>query len=294
MDLLQPARQMKHAGFLARKQLRKRYIAARDVAFTAYDQHFPSRFDIEKHRDRWGNLPRMYFLHRDPPEGTSTSRPVPPDVYVFWTGDNPLTPARERGLASIRAHNPDLNVVLVTPTNLSEYVVEGHPIHPAYENLSLNHRSDYLRAYFMHHHGGGYSDIKETDHGWRAVVERMNASTDVWVIGYPEVSSSTAGGRDPLLGPDIRRHYNSLIGCGTYFVRPGTPFTAEWIRELDRRLSYYADELAITPGDMWGDNPGYPLAWIELGTDLFHPLQLKYLDRIEQDASLTPHFNNHR
>jgi hypothetical protein len=294
MDLLQPARQVKHAGFLARKRLRKRYVAARDVAFTAYDRHFPSRFDIEKHRDRWGNLPRMYFLHRDPPPGTSTSRPVPFDVYVFWTGDNPLTPARERGLQSIRAHNPDLKIVLVTPDNLSDFVVEGHPIHPAYEHLSLNHRSDYLRAYFMHHYGGGYSDIKETDHGWRHVFERINATPEAWVIGYPEVSSATAGGRDPLLGPDIRRHFSSLIGCGTYVVRPGTPFTAEWIRELDRRLSYYADELAVTPGDMWGENLGYPLAWIELGTDLFHPLQLKYLAHIEQDDSLQPHFDDHR
>ncbi len=294
MDVLQPARKAKHAAFLARKKLRKRYIGVRDVAFTAYDRRVPYRFDPERHRDSWGNMPRMYFLHREPPAGTSTSRPVPRKVYVLWTGTNPLTPARERGLASIRAQNPDLDVVLVTPENLHEFVVDGHPIHPAYEHLSLNHRSDYLRAYFMHHHGGAYSDIKETDHGWGHVLARINVEPHVWLIGYPEVSSATAGGRDPVLGPDIRRRFSSLVGCGTYFVRPGTPFTAEWIRELDRRLDYYADEIRTSPGGMWGDEPGYPIAWIELGSDLFHPLQLKYLDHIEQDTALTPHFTDHR
>lgn len=294
MDLLQPARRAKHAGLLARRRARRSYVATRDRVFAAYDRRFPYQLDTERHRDRWGDRPRMYFLHREPPAGTSTSRRVPSVVYVLWTGSNPLTPARERGLASIRAHNPDLDVVLVTPENLADLVVEGHPIHPAYEHLSLVHRSDYLRAYLMHHHGGVYSDVKETDSGWAHVVERINDTSDVWVIGYPEVSSATAGGRDRRLGPDLRRHFSSLVGFGTFVVRPGTPFTAEWIRELDRRLDYYADEIRTSPGGTWGDEPGYPIAWIELGSDVFHPLQLKYLDHVEQDVSLTPHFDGHR
>lgn len=294
MDPLQPARQAKHAAFLARKKLRATYIQGRDVAFTAYDRRFPYTLDTERHRDSWGNMPRMYFLHRVPPPGTTTTSLAPARCYVFWTGDNPLTPGREAGLSSIRHHNHDLDVVLITPENLGEFVVDGHPLHPAYENLSFIHRSDYLRAYFMHHHGGGYSDIKQTDHAWRGALDRLNSTPHLWLIGYPEVSSSSCGGRDPLLGPDIRRHFSSLIGCATYFARPGTPFTAEWLRELDRRLDYYADEISITPGNVWGDNPGYPIAWIELGSDIFHALQLKYLDHIARDPTLTPHFDDHR
>ncbi|WP_165356975.1 glycosyltransferase [Nocardioides zhouii] len=294
MDALRYARRVKHAVFVAKKKGRVQYIKAKDVAFTAYDRRFPYELDTEKHRDRWGNMPRMYFLHRDPPEGTRTTLTAPRHVYLFWTGSNPLTPARELGVSSIRSHNPDLDVVVVTPDNLPDFVVEGHPLHPAYENLSLNHRSDYLRAYFMHHHGGGYSDVKQTDHCWRAGLERLNSTPELWLIGYPEVSSSSCGGRDARLGPDIRRHFASLIGCATYFVRPGTPFTAEWLRELDRRLDYYADEIAITPGSTWGDNQGYPIAWIELGSDVFHPLQLKYLRHIAQDAALLPHLDDHR
>jgi hypothetical protein len=236
----------------------------------------------------------MYFLDRDPPPGTQTSLPVQDVIYCFWTGDNPLTPGRQAGLDSIEAHNPDLRLVLVTPKSLPDHVLVDHPLHPAFEHLSLNHRSDYLRAYFMHHFGGGYSDIKRTDHSWAAARDRLNSTPDMWVIGYPEVSSASCGGRDPKLGPDIRRRFGSLIGCATYFCRPNTPFTAEWLREVSRRLDFYAGQLATSPGNTWGDNPGYPMEWIELGSDLFHPLQLKYLRHIGQDPALLPRLDDHR
>ena len=236
----------------------------------------------------------MYFLHRDPPPGTQTGLPVQDVIYCFWTGDNALTPGRQAGLASIEARNPDLRLVLVTPQNLSEHLLPEHPLHPVYEHLSLNHRSDYLRAYFMHHLGGGYSDIKQTDHSWTEAWSRLNSTPELWAIGYPEVSSASCGGRDPKLGPDIRWRYRSLIGCATYFFRPNTPFTAEWLREVNSRLDYYADALSRNPGNTWGNNPGYPIQWIELGSDLFHPLQLKYLPHVGQDATLLPHLSNHR
>lgn len=288
------ARQAKHLAFLARKKVRGNYIRARDVAFTAYDRFVPYEFDVDRHRDSWGNLPRMYFLDREPPPETTTDSPAQGVAYCFWTGDNPLTPGRRAGLDSMRAHNPDLELILVTPSNLDDYVLLDHPLHPAFAHLSLNHRSDYLRAYFMHHHGGGYSDIKQTDHGWTGALKALNDNPQSWAIGYPEVSSASCGGRDLKLGPDIRRRYASLIGCGTYFFRPNTPFTAEWLREVERRLDFYRDQLAATPGNMWGDNPGYPIGWIELGSDLFHPLQLKYLAHIAQDPALLPHLDDHR
>ena len=36
-------------------------------------------------------------------------------MYCFWTGSNPLTQNRQRGLDVLRRLNPDLEVVLVTP-----------------------------------------------------------------------------------------------------------------------------------------------------------------------------------
>ena len=47
----------------------------------------------------------------------------------------------------------------------------------------------------------------------------FNAIPDLWLVGYSEVSSSAVGVRDARLGPDVRRHYSSLIGFATFFGR---------------------------------------------------------------------------
>ena len=79
------------------------------------------------------------------------------NIYCFWTGTNEMNETRLNGLNKLRSVS-GCNVVLITPDNLNDFLIE--PLHPAYKYLSLVHRSDYLRAYFMHYHGGGYSDIK--------------------------------------------------------------------------------------------------------------------------------------
>ncbi len=294
MDWLQPVRQAKHSLFVARKRLRRVSVTVKDAAFTVFNAAVPYRFDMDRHRTKWGEFPRMYFLHRDPPAGTRTDAPVPRVIYAVWTGTNELTPNRRRGLESLRALNPDTPVVLVTPDNLDDFVVPGHPIHPAYVHLSLNHRSDYLRAYLMHHHGGGYSDIKVAHSSWDRAFETFLERPETWVVGYQELGSDRCGGRDAHLGHEIRRRYRALVGFGAFICRPQTPLTAEWIRELDRRLDYYADELRECPGDMWGENRGYPILWIELGSDIFNPLQLKYLTHIAQDQVVLPQLTDHR
>ncbi|MBB5598178.1 hypothetical protein BKA12_001258 [Neomicrococcus lactis] len=50
-------------------------------------------------------------------------------------------------------------VILVSPANLDDWIVPSYPLHSAYENLSIIHRSDYLRAYFAYHHGGGMKEL---------------------------------------------------------------------------------------------------------------------------------------
>ncbi|WP_370894807.1 capsular polysaccharide synthesis protein [Janibacter sp. GXQ6167] len=194
------ARRVKHAGFLARKRAYRGYIQARDLSFAAYNTIVPYQFDPEQHKDAWGDFPRMYFLDRDPPPGVSGDRSVPRQIFTLWTGDNEMSPNRIAGLTSLQSRNPDIPIIHVTPDNLSEYVVDEHPIHPAYQHLSLVHRSDYLRAYFMHHHGGGYSDIKSTSHSWTAAFDRITREKILWIIGYQVPSSSACGGRDPRLG----------------------------------------------------------------------------------------------
>src|SRR5690606_1936777 len=92
------------------------------------------------------------FIVRYPKEAKIIDYKANTVLYAFWTGNNELTENRLRCLESIKK-NSGVPFVLVTPGNLEEYIVNEHPLHPAYEYLSLIHRSDYLRCYFMHHHG---------------------------------------------------------------------------------------------------------------------------------------------
>ncbi|MGI9252585.1 MAG: hypothetical protein ACR2J8_02470, partial [Thermomicrobiales bacterium] len=80
---------------------------------------------------------------------------APRTVYCFWTGENEMPSQRLESLETIR-QNAGCEVVLVTPDNLADFLVE--PLHEAYDYLSCTHRADYLRAWFMHHRGGGYTD----------------------------------------------------------------------------------------------------------------------------------------
>lgn len=287
MDWLLPAKKLKHASLIVRRQSSRAYVRARDRAFVTYDRSVPHTFDIDRHRDSWGVLPRMYFLHREPPAGSRTDLQVPRRIFAIWSGDNEMPPERAAHIASLRQQNPGIPVEVVTPENMSGYVLDHAPLHPAYRHLSLTHRSDYLRAYLMHHHGGGYSDVKECRASWTPAFELLDAD-DVWLVGYPELSSDRCGGRDPRLGHEIRRRFRSLAGYGAFICRPGTPLTGEWLREVERRLSYYEEELTQHPGGVRDEVATYPVQWIELGADVLNPLQLKYLDYVGHHTSVQP------
>ncbi len=113
-------------------------------------------------------------------------RDAPNQIFVVWTGDNEITPARRKSLNLIRSTNPESKVILVTPDNLDDYIVPGYPLHPSYVKLSYIQRSDYMRAYLMHHHGGVYMDIKPMDKPWLPLLEELNATPDMWVIAPHE------------------------------------------------------------------------------------------------------------
>lgn len=294
MDSLHFARMLKHQGLLARRHITKMYTRTQDRAYRTYSEIVPLRFDINRHRSRYGELPRMYFMHRQPPEGCSTTESVPDHIFVLWTGNNEMSQNRQEGLQSIRECNPNREIRLITPGGLKDYVLPEYPLHPAYEDLSLVHRSDYLRAYLMHHYGGGYSDIKRWKTSWEGAFQQIQNDPDMWIIGYRELGSDRVGGRDARLGRQTRTRYHQIAGAGAYICRPRTPFTGEWLREIERRLDYYREELAQHPGDQLGSNPGYPILWIEIGMDIQYPLELKYNKRVAFNEDLLPSLKNHR
>ncbi|GGI46686.1 glycosyltransferase family 32 protein [Agromyces flavus] len=235
--------------------------------------------------DFWyGRYPHT-FLERRPPDGGDAASQVPEVIWCFWTGSNPLTPNRAACLAQMREVNPHTPVELITPERLPSFVVSTHPLHRAYDDLSLVHRSDYLRAYFLHHFGGGYSDLKQLRGPWRSALDRMRTS-DAWLIGPPLTHPAWAGEGPGRLGAHLRRYYRRIASESTLIAKSHTPLTGEWLREVERRLDYQAPALAEAEGGIWGQEPGYPISWTGLLGDVLHPLCLKYGDRVVLDDSI--------
>lgn len=194
-------------------------------------------------------------------------------IYVFWTGENTMISERRDNLANLRQVS-ECEVVLVTIWNLNEYILPEHPLHPAYDYLSETHKSDYLRAYFMHTRGGGYSDVKGTTGSWREAFHAMEQS-DAWICGYKEVD----GGAWNELGD----RWKELIGNGAYICKPNTPLTREWYSQICQLLDKHLYELSLHPAthprDHVGTESGYPLEWSETGI-LFHKVCYRYKERV--------------
>ena len=214
-------------------------------------------------------------------------------IYAFWTGANQMSPSRAACLDTLINYSK-CDVVLVTPDNLKKFVVPSSPLHSSYEHLSLTHKSDYLRCYFMHHHGGGYSDIKETVSSWAPAFDDLTKSS-AYVNGYPELSPDCVAMVGGELYAELRKNYRKVVGCSAFMCKPKTPFTLDWINEVHRRLDYYEPYLSKAPSVHPQEKRGmviegklseYPLLWTEILGNIFHPLCLKYSDRILQ--SLPP------
>lgn len=286
---LNAAKQTKHRLFVIRKHARR---AAQRTGVHGTNIVYRQFSRMRPHRYVDGRYPGT-FVDRPSP-GPASPGQVDNTIYCFWTGRNELTPNRARNLQRIRDTNPSSDVVLVTPDNLAEFLVPGHPLHPAYDDLSLVHKSDYLRTYFMHHHGGGYTDIKESPGAWLPLIESLRRNPGKWAVGYPELSVDMCSQLPGRLGRDLKIHHRRIIGLGAFIMRPRTPFTTEWYEELHARLDSYADALAKNPGDERGTNPGYPIPWTGILGDIMQPLCLKYRDRLVLDDRIKPSFKDYK
>ncbi|HRW17338.1 MAG TPA: hypothetical protein P5181_00675 [Dermatophilaceae bacterium] len=274
------AQQVKHAGMIARKgivpHVRAVQSVVEDRVNPALARLAPYRFDPARYR-------RSFLAWPAPELGPPVD--YEPRVFTFWTGDNDLTPNRRASLERMR-ETIGLPVVLVTPDTLPDWIVPNHPLHAAYQHLSLVHRSDYLRAYFLHHHGGGYCDIKQPVESWAAAAQSLRDHPDTWLLASPVEHASWVGRHPGRLGADLRRHYRLIGASGSFLGRAGNPLTAEWVRELDRRLDYFAPQLAAFPGEIRGEVVGYPISWNVLLNHVLHPLCLKHHEHVRTDPRL--------
>ncbi len=244
------------------------------------------KYDSKKYPDS--------FVSKQPKIKNVKLENAPKIIYTFWTGNNPITPNRQKGLESLRKKT-QVKVKLITPENLQAYILKDYPLHPAYEYLSLIHRSDYLRAYFMLHLGGGYADIKKYSHLWKKAFEELNSRDDKWAIGYRELGAWGVPKIPGKLGQDLKKNYLYLIGNGAFIYKPQSPIAKEWMQEVHNRLDFFFEALKKNPAkDIFGSNPEYPIPWAHLMGEIHHPLLLKYHERILHDKSLLPSMKNYR
>lgn len=214
-------------------------------------------------------------------------------VFAVWIGGD-MPSVRMQSLETFgRIGYP---IELVEEQDVAKWLVAGHPLHRSWHHLSAIHKADYLRAYLMHHHGGGYSDIKPVLEPWSRAFSTF-ADSRVWAAGYREWRWGVA-----TAGLESNRRWSPLewrwwrwrvlqlssarlIGNGAYIMRPRTPLTTRWISTVEQRLDGLADALAANParlpkevaGMMYQDfTSRYPVPWAHLHGDILHPLCFRY------------------
>lgn len=189
------------------------------------------------------------------------------NIFCFWTGTNPMSHNRLGCLYNLRTQT-DSNIILVTVDNLASFIKPEDPLHEAYHYLSETHKCDYLRVYFMHHYGGGYTDIKSPRRSWAEAFQQMRDDPLKIINGYHEKGEYAIAYRPAA------DKWEMLCGNGSYILRPRTALTYAWYRamldKMDEKLAELREHPATRVEDAkeWGG--GYPLEWNEMLGRIFH------------------------
>lgn len=203
-------------------------------------------------------------------------------IYCVWVGQNTImNDNRSNGLESIKK-NSGVEVVLINNDNLNSFIKDEHPIHEGFNYLSDVHKADYLRCYMMHHHGGGYSDIKPCDWDWNVYFDQLEKGYD-YAVGAPEDEG-------PLSTPLIIRkeygdHWDKMISADLFIFKPYTVFTSYWytrmMQVMDENLIELRKNPAVTPREAKDTVvTKYPIRWAGILCEIFHPLCVNLTDRI--------------
>lgn len=232
-------------------------------------------------------------------------RDLPRLVWAFWFGA-PMDGAR---LVSFQNMTEGLGIPvrLVTLKNLHNYNLSDSPIHPAFHLLTDIHKADYLRAYFMHHYGGGYHDVKHAPPTssaiWPKFFDKFHTDSNIWLAGG--TYGSYACGEEnfetgwcdrlhsqhekccPELQSNISQLKVHIPDVQAFIARPKTPLTATWIRLLHAKLDKAYPALKKHPGPpgrccmVWHHHSNsYPFIWPEICGEITTPTFAKYQDHI--------------
>eukprot|EP00123_Amoebidium_parasiticum_P016699 comp23549_c2_seq2/m.39752 comp23549_c2_seq2/g.39752 ORF comp23549_c2_seq2/g.39752 comp23549_c2_seq2/m.39752 type:complete len:370 (-) comp23549_c2_seq2:523-1632(-) len=219
---------------------------------------------------------------------------VPRNVFVAWFGAGMVGP-RYEAYKSIVARL-GVTVTVVTEANLPQFNLRENPMHPAVfgNYLARNHVVDYVRAYLLHHYGGGFHDIKPASKRWKPHFDAFK-DPDVWMVG------SRPRGRYEVECDDnyasavnetgrcwkVIAAWPQLVSHGAYIMRPRTHLTEKWLTLVHNRLQSKLDDVQAHPALQRRccrqfESPDYPFTWNELHSALLYPLQYQYLDHVRQ------------
>ena len=208
----------------------------------------------------------------------------PKTIYTFWNGIAPFSENRKTNLQLLK-NISECNVNLILEKDISDYILTTEPLHPAFTYLSATHKADYLRTYFLHFYGGGYSDIKKPLGSWKISfeeIEKSGENEDILGCGYPEI------GENGVAHSDYKTEWFKLIGNGAYIFKPNTTFTKKWYStmlslldtKLERLRDYYYLVCSGNIHPQASTEDGYPIEWNEMLGRIFHPLVYKYHTQI--------------
>lgn len=158
------------------------------------------------------------------------------NIYMFWTNTNPLSKNRDYGIKSAIKNFNGCNVVFLNKKSIDKYILPNHPLHCGYKYLSENHKSDYLRSYFMNFYGGGYADIKPytSDNNWNECFDLMDTDKNIDVIGTPDsldwaiVNLKYSGYSENI----IKNNLHKLLCNGWFVCRKNSEFTQKWYKAV--------------------------------------------------------------
>lgn len=243
-------------------------------------------------------------------EGIKTSEieyvhEVPKVVYIVWFGGSKnMSRNRLKALNSL-TKNIGVPYILITENNFKDFEVSDHPIHSSFKNLSGNHQSDYLRAYLLHHHGGGYHDIKYRDLGWENEWEDFK-DQEIWMKSCAEIKEDHIGyDLDHPETKSIQKQFSQLGSMCWIISRKNTPYTTELLDKIEKKLDFHLEGLekypSTKPAGYYADRPmeklgkedKYPLRWLELMGEHFHILMYKYRNHNKLDLP-RPNLKNYR
>lgn len=179
-------------------------------------------------------------------------------------------------------------VLLVNAENINDFIVEGSPLHPAFEFLSDVHKSDYIRIYLLHHYGGGWHDIKPTEISYSGAWD-VFADPEVYFVGKPEIDGGAACVYDDE-GSYMPHVWQGLVATNRWIGRAHTPLSRRLFDLINGVLDENYKQLSRSPAHNAYSHKDdrrnsklirrllgrrYPLQWTLFG-DLFHPLNYEF------------------